>query len=221
MSMATRDEHGEAHLVRVAVHPVPTESRPSVFDENSLVIPPRRNVKAITEALADLATGDIVRATFVGARYGAVAISGSAAHSASVKAFHLAGLPIESALKPDKAIQSLEVTLRASTHWDAEPSEAIPPAPAELADGLADLVATISHGDLVEAVFSTSAYGEFTIAGAAVWSEVGEQLLVGSWILSTEGVPAPALLVARVIAAAGSHSIGVPARITAVGEDVE
>lgn len=220
-----------------------------MFDEKSLSLPARRNVKGLTESLATLATGDLVSAKFATARYGSVAIAGAAVLSASVKSFYLAGLTIENGLKPDRYLQTLETIVRASTPWDPNDVDAVTgesvvaPDAGGQSDGasasspddeaqereagpiqrdpdLGETVTALEHGTLVEAVFHVPVYGDFTIAGVAVWSEVGEGFLVGSWILGGSGTAAPSLRRLAILAPAGDHGIAVPPKITAVGDEL-
>ncbi|NQX13956.1 hypothetical protein HQQ80_20190 [Microbacteriaceae bacterium VKM Ac-2855] len=190
-----------------------------MFDESTLTLPPRRNVKAMTETLAGLADGDLVTMTVSTPRYGPVAYAGTVTLSPSAKSFFLAGLTIENNLKPDKFLQSLEVTHRVAEHWDPDADDTPSPAVAPRSDDLAAVLSTLEHGALVEAVVSHGLYGEVTIAGPAVLSVLSGGFRLGSWMLGTPAAAAPALRTLRVIAPAGAHAVPVPPRITTVDED--
>jgi hypothetical protein len=190
-----------------------------MFDESTLTLPPRRNVKAMTETLGGLADGDEVRLTVLTPRYGPVAYSGRVTLSPSAKSYFLAGLTIENNLKPDKFLQSLEITRRAADHWDPASEDTPSPAAALRGDDLEETIAALEHGALVEAVLSHALYGEITIAGPAVLSVLSGGFRLGSWMLGAPGAVAPALRTLRVIAPAGAHAVPVPPRITTVDED--
>lgn len=192
-----------------------------MFDESTLTLPARRNVKAMTETLAVLADGDLVTLTVLTPRYGPVAFAGQVTLSPSAKSFFLGGLTLENNLKPDKSLQSLEITHRAADHWNPESDDTPAPTASVRSGDLESTLAALEHGALIEAVVSHGLYGEVTIAGPAVLSVLSGGFRVGSWMLGTSGAAAPALRTLRVIAPAGAHAVPVPPRITTVQEDGE
>jgi len=198
-------------------------------------VPSRRNVKALTDAIASLESGTPVSAVFVTKRYGAFTIEGTAFVSASVKTLTVGGRSIEQNLKPHKSLQVLitdgndaaEPVDIADTDTelvaDAEPTtgavtldDASTPAPIVTATD-----APLQHGDLVSAVLIDPAYGRFTVTGVAVASTVSDVVLVGGWFLSQSGARAPRVNELTVLAASGSHEYPLPPRIASWGEEAE
>ncbi|WP_165384910.1 hypothetical protein [Cryobacterium sp. SO1] len=168
-------------------------------------VPSRRNVKALTDAIATLESGTPVSAMFLTKRYGAFTIDGAAFISASVKTLTIGGRSIEQNLKPHKSLQALQ---------PLEPDAGAEPG----ADGAAPVVA---HGDLVSVNFIDPAYGSFTVTGVGVASTVSDVVLVGGWFVSQAGTTAPRVVSVEVLAASGTHEYPLPPRIASWGEDAE
>jgi len=172
-------------------------------------VPSRRNVKALTDAIATLESGTPVSAMFLTKRYGAFTITGAAFISASVKTLTIGGRSIEQNLKPHKSLQALQS-----------------PEPLEQSDASAEPGAhgdapVVTHGDLVSVDFVDPAYGPFTVTGVGVASTVSDVVLVGGWFVSQAGTTAPRVVGVEVLAANGSHEYPLPPRIVSWGEDAE
>jgi hypothetical protein len=168
-------------------------------------VPSRRNVKALTDAIATVESGTPISAMFLTKRYGAFTIDGAAFISASVKTLTIGGRSIEQNLKPHKSLQALQ---------QLEPDDGAAPG----AGGTAPVVA---HGDLVSVNFTDPAYGAFTVTGVGVASTVSDVVLVGGWFVSQAGTTAPRVVSVEVLAASGTHEYPMPPRIASWGEDAE
>lgn len=177
--------------------------------DDDLTPPAKRNVKALTAALADLEPDDAVVATLATDRYGVFAVRGKAMASQSMGGFALGSHPLDSNKKPVKALQLLR------TYHSAERAEAEAALPSEVPA----VDAAVAHGALVRVTFAEPAYGVFDIAGVAVHSMVDDSVLVGSWIVSTGGVVASRVLAVEVLAPAGGHEVAVPREITSWGNE--
>jgi hypothetical protein len=185
-----------------------------VADDDSILTdltpPAKRNVKALTAALADLQPGDAVAATFATERYGVFVVRGEVTASTILGSFALGSHPLDANKKPAQTLRLLR-TFHSAEREAAEASET-----AATADSRS---AALAHGDLVRATVSEPAYGVFDIAGVAVHSAVDDSVLVGSWIISTKGVLAERVRAVEVLEAAGSHEIAVPKEITTWGTE--
>ncbi|AMM20700.1 hypothetical protein AX769_11805 [Frondihabitans sp. PAMC 28766] len=148
-------------------------------------------------------------ATFTTERYGVFAVRGKAVQSAILGAFTLGSHPLDSNKKPAKALQLLR------TFHSAERSEAEADLPAE-PPAVSEAVA---HGALVRVSFAEEAYGEFDVAGVAVHSAVDDSILVGSWMVSTDGLVSPRVRAVEVLAPAGGHDLAVPREISSWGNE--
>jgi hypothetical protein len=184
-----------------------------------LTVPRKRNVKDLTVTIAALGSGDRVSATFFTERFGAFNLDGEARLSPAITTFTVAGRAIEQSLKPDKALQTLQIVTRSSEADELGEGEGEGEPELPLADLTA--VGELGHGDLVRATLHDPAYGDFTVTGVAVFSRVGTMYLVGEWILATNQSPAPRLRQIEIVAPAGSHPHPVPATITTLAEEIE
>ncbi|MCU1404504.1 MAG: hypothetical protein JWQ43_807 [Glaciihabitans sp.] len=171
-----------------------------------LSYPARRDVKSLGTILGEIDAPSAVSATFVEDRYGTFVVVGDAVLSASAGTLTLAGRFIEQGMKPDR-------TLRVLTPVTEDNPASVPPAADT--DSLREGVASLAHGDLVQAGLFVRAYGSFTITGMAVWSEVANAFLIGGWFIDTDGAPSPRLESLSVLATAAEHGGPVPPRITA------
>ena len=200
---------------------------------SELTIPGKRNVKGLTATLNELTSGELVRAVFSTPRYGVVSIEGRAHFSKTTSAFMLAGRALDANLKPDKSLQLLEVLgTQAAVGSDGEPDAAA--ATAERTDGVAeltedeaarlpsgdpaDVVPSLSHGDVVAARYFELAYGAFTILGACV-SAPGNSLMLGTWFVARDGAPARRLNHVDVVARAGDGALRIPSAISSWGDE--
>jgi len=179
--------------------------------EDDLTPPAKRNVKNLTAFLADLHDDDAVVATFTTDRYGVFAVRGQVKLSGVLGAFTIGSHPLDQNKKPAKALQLARVfhSAERSAADDALAASA----------GPASVAGTISHGDLVRVSIGEPAYGLFDVSGVAVRSAVDDSLLVGSWIVTTAGVASERIRGLEVLAAAGSHDLGIPREITAWGNE--
>jgi len=169
-------------------------------------VPSRRNVKALTDAIATLESGTPVSAMFLTKRYGAFTINGAAFISASVKTLTIGGRSIEQNLKPHKSLQALQ---------------ALEPGDAGAEPGAGGDAPDVAHGDLISVRFVDPAYGPFTVTGVGVASTVSDVVLVGGWFVSQAGTTAPRVASVEVLAASGTHEYPLPPRIVSWGEDAE
>ena len=169
-------------------------------------VPSRRNVKALTDAIATLESGTPVSAMFLTKRYGAFTIDGAAFISASVKTLTVGGRSIEQNLKPHKSLQALQ---------PLDPDEA------GTEPGERGVAPVVAHGDLVSVRFVDPAYGPFTVTGVGVASTVSDVVLVGGWFVSQAGTTAPRVERVEVLAASGTHEYPLPPRIVSWGEEAE
>lgn len=175
-------------------------------------VPSRRNVKALTDAIATLESGTPVSAMFLTKRYGAFTITGAAFISASVKTLTVGGRSIEQNLKPHKSLQALQ---------PLEPLQPQEPGDASTEPGADGDAPVVAHGDLVSVHFVDPAYGPFTVTGVGVASTVSDVVLVGGWFVSQAGTTAPRVARVEVLAASGTHEYPLPPRIVSWGEDAE
>jgi hypothetical protein len=173
---------------------------------HGLELPKRRDVKAMTQLLADVAPPERIQATFKSEQYGVFKVAGPVVKSASTGSMAVGSLFIESRMKPEKNLQLLQIDSLDDT--DAGAADLLAAANGEA--GTADVIANLSHGDLVEADFEMAPYGRFTVTGAAIWAPVAGFFMLGSLILSKDGAPAARVAGARLLAGAGTHHLSVP-----------
>ncbi|OZM70689.1 hypothetical protein CFN78_23740 [Amycolatopsis antarctica] len=170
--------------------------------------PARRDIKGMTALLANLKDKTQIAVTFKRDTYGLFTVEGPAVKSPAVKTFMVGSLFIESGLKPDKAVQSIRYS--DTTNTDATVDDP---------DALRGTVNGVGHGDLVAATFEQAPHGRFTVTGVAVHTADTTILTVGSWFLVHRGSTATRLQALTVLADAGTHTLPVPAPITAWESD--
>jgi hypothetical protein len=186
---------------------------------SELTIPGKRNVKGLTASIAELKSGELVRAVFSTPRYGVVSIEGRAHFSKTTNSYMIAGRALDANLKPDKSLQLLEVVdmqAAAATDGVAELSDedvaALP------SGDPADVVPSLQHGDVIAARYFELAYGAFTVMGACV-AAPGPSLMLGTWFVSRNGVPASRLNHVDVVARAADGELRIPAAISSWGDE--
>jgi len=186
---------------------------------SELTIPGKRNVKGLTASIAELKSGDLVKAVFSTPRYGVVSIEGRAHFSKTTNSFMIAGRALDANLKPDKSLQLLEIVDPQAALADdgvaALSDEEIVALPS---GDPADVVPTLQHGDVIAARYFELAYGAFTVMGACV-AAPGSSLMLGTWFVSRNGVPASRLNHVDVVARAIDGELRIPAAISSWGEE--
>ncbi|KQO07718.1 hypothetical protein ASF06_14230 [Agreia sp. Leaf244] len=186
---------------------------------SELTIPGKRNVKGLTASIAELKSGDLVKAVFSTPRYGVVSIEGRAHFSKTTNSFMIAGRALDANLKPDKALQLLEIVDPQAALADDGVAALSDEEVAALPSGdPADVVPTLQHGDVVAARYFELAYGAFTVMGACV-AAPGSSLMLGTWFVSRDGVPASRLNHVDVVARAADGELRIPAAISSWGEE--
>ncbi len=157
--------------------------------------------------LAALPQGELVEARFNSEPYGAYSVVGRVAIGSSM---HLGGIEVGNNGKPVRELMTLEP--RDTEADDAEPLH--------LAH-VASTVASLAHGDVVEATFVQEPYGTFTITGICVLAPYTGEKMVGSWFLTTEAEAAKRLVSVDVVARASEHTVPVPRWMTAWASERE
>ena len=186
---------------------------------SELTIPGKRNVKGLTASIAELKSGDLVKAVFSTPRYGVVSIEGRAHFSKTTNSFMIAGRALDANLKPDKSLQLLEIVDPQAALADDGVAALSDEEVAALPSGdPADVVPTLQHGDVVAARYFELAYGAFTVMGACV-AAPGSSLMLGTWFVSRDGVPASRLNHVDVVARAADGELRIPAAISSWGEE--
>ena len=186
---------------------------------SELTIPGKRNVKGLTASIAELKSGDLVKAVFSTPRYGVVSIEGRAHFSKTTNSFMIAGRALDANLKPDKSLQLLEIVDPQAALADDGVAALSDEEVAALPSGdPADVVPTLQHGDVIAARYFELAYGAFTVMGACV-AAPGPSLMLGTWFVSRNGVPASRLNHVDVVARAADGELRIPAAISSWGEE--
>ncbi|KQR19258.1 hypothetical protein ASF79_16560 [Agreia sp. Leaf335] len=186
---------------------------------SELTIPSKRNVKGLTATIAELKSGELVRAVFSTPRYGVVSIEGRAHFSKTTNSFMIAGRALDANLKPDKSLQLLEVIDPQAALADDGVAALSDEEVAALPSGdPADVVPTLQHGDVIAARYFELAYGAFTVMGACV-AAPGASLMLGTWFVSRDGVPASRLNHVDVVARAADGELRIPAAISSWGDE--
>ena len=186
---------------------------------SELTIPSKRNVKGLTATIAELKSGELVRAVFSTPRYGVVSIEGRAHFSKTTNSFMIAGRALDANLKPDKSLQLLEVIDPQAARADDGVAALSDEEVAALPSGdPADVVPTLQHGDVIAARYFELAYGAFTVMGACV-AAPGASLMLGTWFVSRDGVPASRLNHVDVVARAADSELRIPAAISSWGDE--
>ena len=158
-----------------------------------LRIQARRKASELHDAIALEPSGRVV-AVFKNDAYGVFAVDGDVARGTS---FFVGGMELGN---NGKAAREL-VLLRAEEGVGEASGE---PVPAEALPG------AIAAGDVVAAHFDQHPYGAFTITGVAVTSPRSDDLLVGSWFITVDGIASPRLVSVDVLARAAEHDIPAP-----------
>lgn len=186
---------------------------------SELTIPGKRNVKGLTASIAELKSGDLVKAVFSTPRYGVVSIEGRAHFSKTTNSFMIAGRALDANLKPDKSLQLLEIVdPQAALAGDGVSALSDEEVAALPSGDPADVVPTLQHGDVIAARYFELAYGAFTVMGACV-AAPGSSLMLGTWFVSRNGVPASRLNHVDVVARATDGELRIPAAISSWGEE--
>ena len=186
---------------------------------SELTIPSKRNVKGLTATIAELKSGELVRAVFSTPRYGVVSIEGRAHFSKTTNSFMIAGRALDANLKPDKSLQLLEVIDPQAALADDGVAALSDEEVAALPSGdPADVVPTLQHGDVIAARYFELAYGAFTVMGACV-AAPGASLMLGTWFVSRDGVPASRLNHLDVVARAADGELRIPSAISSWGDE--
>lgn len=186
---------------------------------SELTIPSKRNVKGLTATIAELKSGELVRAVFSTPRYGVVSIEGRAHFSKTTNSFMIAGRALDANLKPDKSLQLLEVIDPQAALADDGVAALSDEEVAALPSGdPADVVPTLQHGDVIAARYFELAYGAFTVMGACV-AAPGASLMLGTWFVSRDGIPASRLNHVDVVARAADGELRIPSAISSWGDE--
>ena len=169
----------------------------------------RRKASELHEALALEPSGRVI-AVFKNDQYGVFAIDGDIARSTS---FFVGGIELGN---NGKATRDLVL---------------LTPDDGSLADGaerpigdtvpLDTLPGAISPGDVVRAHFEQQPYGAFSITGVAVKSPRSDDLLVGSWFITSQLISAARLVRIELLAPASAHDIPAPRAMTSWAADNE
>ncbi|WP_144720147.1 hypothetical protein [Agrococcus jejuensis] len=163
----------------------------------------KRDVAAMTTAIADRDADAPVRAVFREDRYGLFEYAGTVA-TVSDGSRLLAARAFDSGTgKPTTPLRAFEALT-------------------ELGDLDGDVVAAtdLAHGDLASARLEHPLYGQFDVTGVALQTPDGSRTLIGEWIVADAGAAAPTVVEVHRIASAGDHDIAVPAQLAHVETDV-
>jgi hypothetical protein len=187
---------------------------------SELTIPGKRNVKGLTASIAELKSGELIKAVFSTPRYGVVSIEGRAHFSKTTNSYMIAGRALDANLKPDKSLQLLEIIDPQAASSAAEGvAELSADEVAALPSGdPADVVPSLQHGDVIAARYFELAYGAFTVMGACV-AAPGPSLMLGTWFVSRDGVPASRLNHVDVVARAADGELRIPPVISSWGDE--
>ncbi|QCR20284.1 hypothetical protein [Agrococcus sp. SGAir0287] len=163
----------------------------------------KRDVAAMTTAIAERGADAPVRAVFREDRYGLFEYAGTVA-TVSDGSRLLAARAFDSGTgKPTTPLRAFEA-LEALDDLDGDAVDAV----------------DLAHGDLASARIEHSLYGQFDVTGVALQTLDGGRTLIGEWIVADAGKPAPNVTEVRRIASAGEHDIAVPSQLAHVETDV-
>lgn len=163
----------------------------------------KRDVAAMTSAIAERDADAPVRAVFREDRYGLFEYAGTVA-TVSDGSRLLAARSFDSGTgKPTTPLRAFEAL---ETLGDLD-GEVI---------GATDL----EHGDLASARLEHSLYEQFDVTGVALQTPDGGRTLIGEWIVADAGKAAPTVTEVRRIASVGNHDITVPSQLAHVETDV-
>lgn len=163
----------------------------------------KRDVAAMTTAIAERDADALVRAIFREDRYGLFEYAGTVA-TVSDGSRLLAARAFDSGTgKPTVPLRAFE----ALTDLDALDGEKID-------------ATDLAHGDLATARLEHSLYGAFDVSGVALQTPDGSRTLIGEWIVADAGKAAPTVTEVRRIASAGEHDVSVPPQLAHVETDV-
>lgn len=166
----------------------------------------KRDVAAMTTAIAERDADAPVRAVFREDRYGLFEYAGTVA-TVSDGSRLLAARTFDSGTgKPTTPLRAFEAL---------EALEALGDLDGDTVDAT-----DLAHGDLASARLEHSLYGQFDVTGVALQTPDGGRTLVGEWIVADAGKPAPTVTEVRRIASAGEHDIAVPSQLAHVETDV-
>lgn len=135
----------------------------------TLSAPKRRDVKALTAALAETKTGDQIVALFRDDRYGVYQVVGKVGTSCAYDGPVLAGIPLGQKGRPAASLVALGP---------------YGPGAAFAAKGSQVDLGTMTHGDLLTAWFSAEPWGAFTVTGHVV-ALGADALMLGGLLLRT------------------------------------
>lgn len=167
-----------------------------------LLVPKRRNLKALTTNLSELTPGDRVSALFRSDLFGPFAVSGVVVRSCSTGGLLVGGYALDTASEWPKPVPDLVMLT------------AIPIETTSAPPGLGDSLTELSHGDLVHAHFDQRPYGPYIVTGFALDAPVGRIFTLGARFLTASGSRAPAMHLTGLRRIPNSHSNGIPNRIT-------
>jgi len=169
-----------------------------------LRIQARRKASELHEAIG-LEPAGAVAAVFKNDTYGVFAVDGTVARSTS---YFVGGLELGNNGKASRDL----VLLVADDGAERPAGEPV---------GLENLPGGIGAGDVVRAHFEQRPYGAFSVTGVCVASPRSNDLLVGSWFVTVDGIAAARLQRIELLAPAGSHDIPVPCAMAAWAADAD
>ena len=167
-----------------------------------LRIQARRKASELHDAIALEPSGRVV-AVFKNDAYGVFAVDGDVARGTS---FFVGGMELGN---NGKAAREL-VLLTPDDGAERPAGEPVT---------LAELPGAVAPGDVVRARFEQRPYGVFSVTGVVVTSPRANDLLVGSWFVTVDGIAAPRLVALEVLGRAGAHDIPVPRAMTSWAAD--
>jgi len=162
----------------------------------------RRKASELHEALALEPSGHVV-AVFKNDQYGVFAVDGAVARSTS---FFVGGIELGN---NGKAVRDLAL-LTPGDGTERPVGESVP---------LDELPTALSAGDVVRAHYEQQPYGAFSVAGVCVTAPRSNDLLVGSWFITVDGISAARLTRIELLARAAAHDIPAPRAMTAWAAD--
>lgn len=163
----------------------------------------KRDLAAMTTAIAERDADAPVRAVFREDRYGLFEYAGTVA-TVSDGSRLLAARAFDSGTgKPTTPLRAFEA-LETLGYLDGETVDAT----------------ALAHGDLASARLEHALYGQFDVTGVALQTPDGGRTLIGEWIVADAGKTALTVTEVRRIASAGDHDVVVPPPLAHVETDV-
>ncbi|MTE14142.1 hypothetical protein [Nocardia aurantiaca] len=169
----------------------------------------KRDVRRLTAALAEAEAGMHAAASFRSAVLGPHVLTGAISVSEATGSLMMAGQPLETSgtrRGPVPELLALALETRTADERIDAPTTSVP-------QDLPETVSGLQHGDLVEARFEQTPYGQFSVAGFALWAPAGQAFVVGGgWFVTQRHrrIHADRLIALTIVSPAGRHEYRIP-----------